>query len=94
MYPIVYLAVSNRILDTISRSRRRSQSFITNEEVQIFSPSLSMQMTSRAGTTSQERRLVCNRGSSRARTAGAACWALGRDGGGEHERRGVVAGKT
>jgi len=57
-YPIVYLAMSNRVVDTISGPRSCGQRFIANEEVQVLGAALPVQVTTRAGTTGQERGLV------------------------------------
>ena len=93
-YPVVYLAVSNWVVDAIARASCCGQSFITNEEVQVFGASFSRKMPTRPSTTSQKRGFVRDSWASGARSAGTASWALGSYRGGKDEGRGVVAGET
>lgn len=60
-YPIVYLTVTDGVVDAISRTSGRSKSFVANEEVQVFCTSLSREMSARSSATGQERRLVRDR---------------------------------
>jgi hypothetical protein len=93
-YPVVYLAVSNWVVDAIARASCCGQSFIANEEVQVFGTTFSRKMSTRPSPTSQIRGFVCDSWASRARSAGTASWAFGSYRGGKDEGWGVVAGET
>lgn len=57
-YPVIYLAVSDRIIDTIARACCSRKRLVTDEEVEVLSAALPRQMSARSSTTSQERWLV------------------------------------
>lgn len=70
MIPVFNLAVSNGVVNAVSRSAGSGQGLVSNEEIQVLSSAFSRQM--RAGTTSgttQESRLACDCRSSRGRGA-------------------------
>lgn len=66
LVPVFDLTVPYGVVNSISRSTRGSQSFITDKEIQILGASLGGKMTSRTSTSSQERWLVRNGRPSRA----------------------------
>jgi hypothetical protein len=51
-------------VDTISRPRGCGQGLVANEEVQVLGAALSVQVTTRTGTTGQEGGLVRDGGTS------------------------------
>ena len=94
MIPVLDLTMANRVVDRISGTVGRCQSFIANEEVQVLGATLRGQVGTCPTTTSQEGRLVRNGGSARARGSRSSGTSLGRNGRGEDERGGVVTGET
>lgn len=94
MIPVLNLAVTDRIVDTIARASTGSESLVSNEKVQVFSPTLSSQVGAGTRAASQIRRLVCNSRSSRTRTTTSGGWAFCRDSSRENPRRSIVSGES
>jgi hypothetical protein len=53
-YPVVYLAVPDRIVDAIAGTCCCRKGFVADEEVEIFGASLSRQMSTRSSTARQK----------------------------------------
>ena len=92
-YPVVYLTVSDRVVDAISRPRGGRQRFISNEEIEVLGSPLRMQMAAGTSTSSQEGGLVRDGRTAGSRAASTACRGLGSYRGGEHEGGRVITGE-
>lgn len=90
--PVLDLTMANGVVDAITRSAGSSESLISDEEIQVLRTTLRRQVRARPTTSPQERRLVGNRGSSRASRASGA--RLGCNCGREDERGRVVTSET
>lgn len=82
--PILNLTMSDRVMQAISRSIGCRKRLVADEEVEILGSSLCRKMPRRAATGAQERRLIRDRGPSRAR-APSATGSFCRDGCRKHE---------
>lgn len=93
-YPVLDLAMSDGVMETVSRTRGCINCVVADEKVQIFCPSLRGKMTPRVGPASQEGRFVGD-----GRSAGARARArTGRTSGGYRGREdkgwGIVTGES
>lgn len=86
--------MADGVVDAVAGACGGRQSFVTDEEVEVFGAALCGEVTARSSAARQEGGLVRNSRAAGARTSCAARRALGRNGRGEHERGGVVAGET
>lgn len=57
-YPVIYLTVSDGVVDAIARASGCRQGLVANEEVEILGASLPRQVSARSSTAGQKRRLV------------------------------------
>lgn len=84
MIPVLDLAMSDRIVHSITRTGTRSKSLISDEEIKVFRATFASQVGTGARTTGQVGRLVGNCRSSRASSTTSGSGSLGRDSGREN----------
>lgn len=94
-YPVLNLAVADGIMQAVSGPGRGANGLIADVEVQVLGSALCTQVAAGTSPSGEERGLVGNGRTTRTRSSRTPTSSgLGRNGGREDERRGIVSGES